>query len=46
MRDSTVFEAVVFGRKARDEQMTEGLFEDRWRIRRGQRLVYADTLAT
>jgi urease accessory protein len=40
----TVFEAVVFGRKARDEQMTEGLFEDRWLIRRGQRLVHADTL--
>jgi urease accessory protein len=40
----TLFEAVVFGRKARDEHVTEGLFEDRWRIRRGQRLVYADTL--
>jgi urease accessory protein len=40
----TLFEAVVFGREARDERMTEGFFEDRWRIRRGQRLVYADTL--
>jgi urease accessory protein len=39
----TLFEAVVFGRKARDEQVIEGLFEDRWCIRRGQRLVYADT---
>jgi len=40
----TLFEAVVFGRKARNEHMTNGLFEDRWRIRRGQRLVYADAL--
>ncbi len=40
----TLFEAVVFGRAAREEQMTEGLFEDRWRIRRNGRLVYADTL--
>ncbi len=40
----TVFEAVVFGREARAERIQEGLFEDRWRIRRGGRLVYADTL--
>jgi urease accessory protein len=40
----TLFEAVVFGRGARAERMTEGFFEDRWRIRRGGRLVYADTL--
>lgn len=40
----TLFEAVVFGREARAERMTEGLFEDRWRIRRNERLVYADTL--
>lgn len=40
----TVFEAVVFGREARAERIAEGLFEDRWRIRRGGRLVYADTL--
>ncbi|WP_262296478.1 urease accessory protein UreD [Microvirga sesbaniae] len=40
----TLFEAVVFGREARDEHVTDGLFEDRWRIRRGGRLVYADTL--
>jgi urease accessory protein len=40
----TLFEAVVFGRGARAERMTEGLFEDRWRVRRGGRLVYADTL--
>jgi len=40
----TLFEAVVFGREARAEQIEDGLFEDRWRIRRGGRLVYADTL--
>ncbi len=40
----TLFEAVVFGREARAERITDGLFEDRWRIRRGQHLVYADTL--
>jgi urease accessory protein len=40
----TLFEAVVFGRKARDEHITNGFFEDRWRVRRGSRLVYADTL--
>ncbi|WP_315974845.1 MULTISPECIES: urease accessory protein UreD [Microvirga] len=40
----TVFEAVVFGREARAEHITDGLFEDRWRIRRAGRLVYADTL--
>ncbi len=40
----TLFEAVVFGRGARAERMTSGFFEDRWRIRRGGRLVYADTL--
>lgn len=39
-----VFEAVVFGRTARGEEVGEGLFEDRWRIRRAGRLVYADTL--
>ncbi|PVE22030.1 urease accessory protein [Microvirga sp. KLBC 81] len=40
----TLFEAVVFGREARAEHIANGLFEDRWRIRRGPRLVYADTL--
>ena len=40
----TLFEAVVFGREARAEQIEDGLFEDRWRIRRSGRLVYADTL--
>ncbi|MGO4386989.1 urease accessory protein UreD [Microvirga sp. 2YAF29] len=40
----TLFEAVVFGREARNEQIVSGFFEDRWRIRRGGRLIYADTL--
>lgn len=37
-------EAVVFGRAAMGEAVTEGLFADRWRLRRGGKLVYADTL--
>src|ERR1700750_815865 len=36
-------EAVVFGRAAMGEAMREGLFADRWRLRRGGRLVYADS---
>jgi urease accessory protein len=40
----TLFEAVVFGREARAERVEDGLFEDRWRVRRNGRLVYADTL--
>ena len=39
-----LFDAVVFGRAARGEIVTEGYLEDRWRIRRAGRLVYADTL--
>ncbi|GGE30220.1 urease accessory protein UreD [Agaricicola taiwanensis] len=38
-------ELTVFGRAAfAEEQVTTGHFEDRWRIRRGGRLLYADTL--
>lgn len=40
----TLLEAVVFGRQARAERIVDGLFIDRWRIRRGSRLIYADTL--
>ena len=40
----TLLEAVVFGRETRAERIVDGLFIDRWRIRRGSRLVYADTL--
>jgi urease accessory protein len=39
-----VFESVVFGRRAFGEEVASGLFEDRWRIRRTGRVVYADTL--
>lgn len=35
-------EAVVFGRAAMGEAMAEGLFADRWRLRRDGRLVFAD----
>ncbi|MBY0295770.1 MAG: urease accessory protein UreD [Methylobacterium sp.] len=40
----TLFEALVFGRAARGESVREGSLRDAWRIRRGGRLVYADTL--
>jgi urease accessory protein len=36
-------EAVVFGRAAMGEALEQGLFIDRWRVRLGGRLVYADT---
>jgi urease accessory protein len=39
-----LFEATVFGRAAFGETMQSGAYEDRWRIRRGGKLVYADTL--
>jgi len=35
-------EAVVFGRAAMGEAVAEGLFADRWRLRRGGRLIFAD----
>jgi len=38
------FEAITFGRTARNEPMTRGHLTDTWRIRRDGRLVYADTL--
>lgn len=37
-------EAVVFGRTAMDETVREGRLIDRWRVRRGGKLVFADTL--
>lgn len=37
-------EAVVFGRRAMGEAVAEGFFADRWRLKRGGRLVYADAL--
>ncbi|GJE38565.1 urease accessory protein UreD [Methylobacterium persicinum] len=36
-------EIVAFGRAAREERIGDGLFVDAWRVRRGGRLVYADT---
>lgn len=39
-----LFESVVFGRGASGEEVASGFFEDRWRVRRAGRLVYADTL--
>ncbi|MDF2622107.1 MAG: Urease accessory protein UreD [Xanthobacteraceae bacterium] len=37
-------EPVILGRTARGERLSHGLLFDRWRIRRGGRLVYADGL--
>ncbi|MET0279051.1 MAG: urease accessory protein UreD [Pseudorhodoplanes sp.] len=37
-------EVVIFGRAAMDETMKQGELIDRWRIRRGGRLVLAETL--
>jgi urease accessory protein len=37
-------EMVVFGRTAMGERMTQGSFTDRWRLRLGGRLAYAETV--
>jgi urease accessory protein len=37
-------EIVVFGRAAMGETMRQGSFIDRWRVRRGGRLVFAETV--
>jgi urease accessory protein len=37
-------EIVVFGRAAMGERMSEGEFIDRWRLRRGGKLVFAETV--
>jgi urease accessory protein len=37
-------EIIVFGRTAMGETMREGSFVDRWRVRRGGRLVFAETV--
>lgn len=39
-----VAEITAFGRAARGETLEDALFEDVWRVRRGQKLVYADTV--
>jgi urease accessory protein len=37
-------EIVIFGRSAMGERMLSGAFVDRWRLRRGGRLVFAETV--
>jgi urease accessory protein len=37
-------EIVVFGRAAMGERMRHGAFVDRWRLRRGGRLIFAETV--
>ena len=37
-------EIVVFGRAAMGERMRHGSFVDRWRVRRGGRLLFAETV--
>jgi urease accessory protein len=37
-------EIVVFGRAAMGERLLQGEFVDRWRLRRGGRLIWAETL--
>ena len=37
-------ETVVFGRAAMGERVEQGEFVDRWRVRRGGRLVFAETV--
>jgi urease accessory protein len=37
-------EAVIFGRAAMGERVVSGFVHDRWRIRRGGKLIYADDL--
>lgn len=39
----TICESVVFGRAAMGERIAFGSFEDCWRIKRGGKLVFADT---
>jgi urease accessory protein len=37
-------EIAVFGRSAMGERMEQGAFVDRWRVRRGDRLIFAETV--
>jgi urease accessory protein len=39
-----ILEATVFGRQASGETLRHGSVADRWRVRRGGRLIYADAL--
>lgn len=38
------FEALVLGRPAHGDRMSQGFLQDQWRVRQGGRLVYADAL--
>ncbi len=40
-----IVEMLVFGRLAMGERLRDGLLRDRWRIRRGDRLIFAEELA-
>src|SRR5690606_14443691 len=40
----TLSESVVFGRTAMGEEVVEGRLDDRWSIRRGGRLVFAEAV--
>jgi len=44
--DATLFlaEAIVFGRSGMGETVEQGALIDRWRVRRGGKLVYAETV--
>lgn len=46
-QDATLLamEAVLLGRKASGESLTQGLFRDSWRVRRAGRLVFAEETA-
>lgn len=41
----TIGEALIFGRIAMAEEMATGALHDRWRIRRGGRLIFAEDVA-
>lgn len=40
----TICEAVIFGRAAMGESVQSGTLRDKWRIRRGGKLIFADAL--
>lgn len=40
----TIVEALVFGRMAMGELVVEGELHDRWRVRRGRKLIFAEDL--
>lgn len=40
--EALIVEATVFGRRAMGESVSDAMFRDRWRIRRGGKLVHAE----